>query len=416
MIKTFRPYSVDDGASSGQNGQTFDRNGTGVLIGAGGSATTRFRGIDIPQGSTINSATLRIPWSGKNDVASAFNYRLYWQPHNYTPTTLANYSYPEGVYRGAHQNGPVRTASRAAGDNTETGRIISINLLTEFSSFRSYMQSTNWNMHDSIAFSLYCTGVINGNPDIFFVGREHWELIVDWTPPATPARTEIMNHAVNPHAQYSQDYYTPWESNAAFGAYAPPTFVRATMPNNSSLGVTTGWQVTWPGTQKSWINHWAFNRLEFGKWYTFSAWCYVPTGAPDIFIDFLFQTVSEPIRLKNQWFKISHTFLNTIWDNYVFAGLATDVPSTTSGPHLYFTKVMFTEGEEQPDYFGGTVNQTGAGIAQYTGNGEETRLYLPTLPKPSLFRPANTSTDNPAGSLTWSNAGSSSRVIVKRAS
>lgn len=418
MIRRYRPYSVDEGPSSYPSGQAFDPSATGVLIVAGGYATTRFRGIDIPQGSNINSATLRIPWSGKNDVASSFNYTLHWLRHDHMGgTTLAAQTYADPYYWGSHQSGTQKTASRAEGDNTETGRIISVNLLTEFSSFKLFMEGSDWQMHNSIIFSLQCNSVTSGNPDIFFQGREVWELIVDFTPPATPARTEILNHVVNPHAQYSQAYYNPWESNPALGNYpTPPTIARGTMPDNSSLGVASGWQITWPNESKSWVNHWAFNRLEFGKWYTFSAWCYVPTGAPDIFIDFLFQTVSQTYTVKNQWFKISHTFLNTIWDDVVFVGIAHEQTTTMTGPHLYFTKVMFTEGEDQPGYFGGSINQTGFGTAQYTAKGEETRLYLATLSKPTLTAPADSTTNDPAGNLTWTNGGSSHQVIIKRTS
>lgn len=338
-VKTYPvQYYMDDGYADAGTSVTFVNNSGNVAISVGLTAIARFANIDIPSGSTINSATLRM-W--------------FWQKSSTTPAAIGMSIFMEDVdsspelVTGTYEDNRVRTTNvvnhtynfDTAGPADQQYTVTGLGPVLQ-----EVIDRPGWKPWGSVTILNDITSESGGDVYVgFYDGYGGgWTLEVDYTPPANDTLV-VPNLVRNGNFELSSQY---WEANTAFGAFvAPQSYTTST--EQAKFG-TKSLKVVWPDG-KSFVNHFAL-ATTINKWYVFSMWVYVPSGSPDVFLDNLFKATGSPTSVKNQWVRISLPFIST--DDYSFLGLGMGTTGQ-AGTVAYIDGVMLTEGKELHEYFDG---------------------------------------------------------------
>lgn len=358
----------------------------------------RFSHLEIPKNSTINSATLHLTYSHKNDGAViSFSQQVYMDGQ--TPTQWLDASRREWNSEGV----PHRTWSLPSGSasvnvaftqNTTTPRnIVSHNVKPHLDAL---VVNPGWTLGGGSATFLVAYGPVS-NPDYTYLHgpSDGWSptLEVNFTPPASDGKATVVNIQENSIFTRSTNAaggadIAPYGFNDWFGTYAAPTSVSVT----GSLGAEVtqappsgGNMLRLQGsTDGRFMYHFGVPRCEEGKWYNYSCWTWMPLNTPANFraqITLLGDTVGSGMQYdKGVWVRHSRAFM--IDDGGPWACVEVGGETWDSTCVLYVAGVQLTEGKMLRPWIGGNKTLSGAdyGWAGIVGSNGFVRAVPPTAP------------------------------------
>jgi hypothetical protein len=151
-----------------------------------------------------------------------------------------------------------------------------------------------------------------------------------------------------------------WINNTVYGTYQDnPTYL--TQASHAGIPAAPGGGNTLKITSTednkrvvAW--HISPNDLQWGQWYCFSAFVYVPTGVPDVKIASFLTGVFNDLNItavKDTWTRVYVPVLISP-DQDPFLGIASADPMMT-GQSIYVANFNFTKGRELYPYFDGNT-------------------------------------------------------------
>jgi hypothetical protein len=166
-----------------------------------------------------------------------------------------------------------------------------------------------------------------------------------WGPPGSPSGGPLPRPLVGPteNLLLQRDFETDIrfiESNLALNTKISCSFAQdSTRPHNGTKAL----KVSWPagdGTKGSWINNFFTDYrgkvgCTPGRQYRFTAWVWVPSGAPDVQAVCLFNSLGPVISTKDAWVLVDHVFTATGAGHLLGIG--------TVGPTSAYADAMWTD-------------------------------------------------------------------------
>lgn len=123
---------------------------------------------------------------------------------------------------------------------------------------------------------------------------------------------------------------TGWESNGAFGTFAPATLARTTSKFKSGVASL---QVTWPAPSgKPSIADFVTPGHIAGRRYKANCWVWVPSGMPDVRMDSIYVGAGALTSVKDTWVNITMEYIATQDTHWVGVRTQTD---TVAGIGVY---------------------------------------------------------------------------------
>lgn len=127
-----------------------------------------------------------------------------------------------------------------------------------------------------------------------------------------------------------------WESNTVFGGRQAATITRSTAKAHSGTASVLATFVANAGAYE-WADCWAYGMYP-NRRYLLTAWAWVPTGAPDVYLEALFQLAGATTSVKDAWTQLSFEWVNSAID--VACGVTSILP--TAGQLTYVDDISLT--------------------------------------------------------------------------
>lgn len=166
-----------------------------------------------------------------------------------------------------------------------------------------------------------------------------------------PLRVRVLYPASAPHnlldvqnAGSLEDGTTDGWAVAGFAGYTLGTLANST---TRAVDGTRSLLVTWNGGPDPGLARCVATNLTVGRTYTVSAYVWVPSGSPDVYLKDLYTgTTSAATSLKDQWVRLSFQVVPTL--GIVSCAVVAD--STTSGDEVWVDGAQVSMTEELTDY------------------------------------------------------------------
>lgn len=167
-----------------------------------------------------------------------------------------------------------------------------------------------------------------------------------------PLRVRVVYPASQPHNLLDVQNAGSLEDGTTDGWAVSPVagYTLGSYSNSTTRAVdgTRSLLVTWNGGVDPGIAYAVATYLTLGRTYTVSAYVWVPTGSPDVFLrDFYSGTTSASTSLKDQWVRLSFQVTLTTLDRLSLAVVAN---STTSGEQVWVDGAQVSMSDELMDY------------------------------------------------------------------
>jgi len=343
----------------------------GMNTEAGRYYLTRFFDIDIPAGATITGAFVQYFVYAKNEGdAQSFTYDFLYEATTTGGTTVRQDATPLrlGIYEddtanrtwGAnHATGATFTWNTTLGDN----QLLSVNVTTLI----QQAINTNSGRHMNLAFMLK---VMTETGDMGIGNNSNGNkqrLLIQYT--GGTARTEVVN--VNENANFVQvsgdvpatGAPAHWNNNGVYGTYQNnPTYLTQATHSGIPAAPQGGNILKVSSTEadkRAIIWHRSPNDLQWGQWYCFSGFVYVPSGVSDVKLISIQHGVFNDLNrttTKDAWTRLYLPVLVSA-DTDPFMGIGS-VDGMAVGAAFYIANVNFTKGKDLFPYFDGNTADT----------------------------------------------------------
>lgn len=359
---------------------------------------TRFSDLPIPKGSVINSATYALPVSAKNKAnAQSFVYNVRLEDNASSPVLLLDQNLFSRTFT-------ILTSSPTFNwvANGADRQYIFVDAKT---ALQNMVNKTGWSEHSPLTF-LTDFGAVTSGQQMFVQssldGTSRPSITVNWTPPASTTQT-VPNLLENPNFTVGTKF---WEFNSYYGTYTQTNYNTTGLVTPPKAGLAV--QCTSTGGRPM-IAPNGLKDLQAGKWYTFTAYVYVPsaTTASVRLRNLVEATDGTLVTQKNQWVRVRMASLAHDAFPLFAIGATGTVPA---GQVFYVANACMTEGDLDRPYIDG--NQTLSNAVYRWGSASGVSSV--TAKRPNTTAPAR-QPDNlfsKAKVLNWTNSHPDGMAIV----
>jgi hypothetical protein len=334
----------------------------GIGVEAGRDLITRFFDVDLPAGATITAAYVIYYIYAKDEAtAQNFTYNYYYEATATGGTTIRQDATPLRI--GIAEDS---TSNRTWGAAVNGGSPATFNWNTSGGDDQPFQVNVtsivqqafnNSGRHMNLAFKLSLVSE-TGDMGIGTAGNNQKQrLLIQYT--GGTARNEVVN--VYENNNFAQTFFgapSNWFNNPIFGTFqSNPTYTTQSSfsgipaaPNGGNI-----FQVQASADGRAVSFHRAPNDLQWGQWYCFSVYVYVPTGVSDVKIS-SFQSLygdNGRVTVKDTWTRVYVPYLIGPDDNPVLG--VGSVDSMTTGQSFYIANMNFTKGNNLYPYFDGST-------------------------------------------------------------